>query len=224
MRIVLVEPLYDINVGKICRILKNFGHNELVIVNPIAKLGPEARKYALHANDILVNAKIVESFDEAVKGCYPVIGTTASPEKANKGLNGIIPLSELNWLNKKDLKKTAIVFGREDNGLNSEILLKCNNSIYIETTKEYPSMNLSNSVGVILYHFRINERKVKTENVNSKLVKALEKEFSDVVDSVKLKNPKKCKKAFSNLINKKTKEEELNSIICVIKEINKKGK
>lgn len=221
MRIILVEPLYDINVGKICRVMKNFGHNELYIINPIAKLGSDARKYALHAKDILDNAKIVKNFDEAVKGCYPIIGTTASPEKAHKGLNGIIPLSEMNWLTKKDLKKAAIVFGREDNGLNSEILLKCDNSVYIETTKEYPSMNLSNSVAVILYNFRLNERKKENKKINSKLIKALEKEFNFIVDSVKLKNPTKCKKAFSNLIKKESKEEELNSIICVVKEINK---
>jgi tRNA/rRNA methyltransferase len=224
MRIILVEPLYDINIGKICRIMKNFGHTELYIVNPIAKLKLDARKYALHAKDILENAKIVNSFEEAIEGCYPIIGTTATPEKAKKELNNIIPLSEMNWLTKKDLEKAALVFGREDNGLTSELLLKCNNSVFIETTKEYPSMNLSNSVGVILYHFRTNERKYKKEKINSKLIKSLEKEFNLVVDSVKLKNPKKCKKAFSNLINKKIEEEELNSIFCVIKEINKKRK
>jgi tRNA/rRNA methyltransferase len=222
MRIILVEPLYDINIGKICRIMKNFGHEELYIVNPIAKLELDARKYALHAKDILDNAKIVNSFEEAIKDCYPVIGTTATPEKANKELNGIIPLSEMNWLTKKDLSKAALVLGREDNGLTNEILLKCDNSVYIETTKEYPSMNLSNSVAVILYHFRLNERKYNKEKINPKMIKALEKEFNQIVDSIKLKNPKKCKKAFSNLINKEIKEEELNSIFCVIKEINKK--
>lgn len=217
MRIILVEPLYDINIGKICRVMKNFGHKDLVVVNPIAKLGPEARKYALHANDILENVKIVSSFDEAVKGFYPVIGTTATTEKANKGLNNIIPLSKI----KKSNKKTALIFGREDHGLPSEILLKCDNSIYIETTKEYPSMNLSNSVAVILYHFRINERKIKNEKVNPKLIKAMENEFSKILGSINLKNSTKCKKAFSNLINKDNKEEELNAIICVLKEINK---
>jgi len=218
MRIILVEPLYDINVGKICRVMKNFGHNDLVIVNPIAKLGPEARKYALHANDILNNAKIVSSFDEAIKGYYPVIGTTAAPEKANKGLNNIIPLSKI----KKSTKKTALVFGREDHGLPSDILLKCDSSLYIETTKKYPSMNLSNSVSVILYHFRINERKMEKTKTNPKLIKAMESEFEKILCSIKLKNSTKCKKAFSNLINKSNnKEEELNSIICVLKEINK---
>lgn len=218
MRIILVEPLYDINVGKICRVMKNFGHNDLVLVNPIAKLGPEAIKYALHANDILENVKIVSSFDEAIKGFYPVIGTTAAPEKANKGLNNIIPLSKI----KKSNKKTALVFGREDHGLPNEILLKCDTSLYIETTKEYPSMNLSNSVAVILYHFRTHERKMKNKKNNPKLIKAMETEFEKILSSIKLKNSTKCKKAFSNLINKDTnKEEELNSIICVLKEINK---
>lgn len=222
MRIILVEPLYDINVGKICRVMKNFGHYELYIVNPSAKLGFEAEKYSLHAKEILHNAKIVKTFEEAVKDCYPIIGTTATPEKGKRGLSSVEPLNEMNWLNERDLNKTAIVFGREDSGLSNDILLKCDYSIYIETTEEYPSMNLSNAVSVILYKFKINERKGEEKKVNSKLVKNLEKEFNTMVDSVKLKYPKKSKKAFSNLIKRENNEDELKAIICVIKEINKK--
>ena len=101
MRIILFEPLYDINVGKICRVMKNFGHNELYIINPIAKLGSDARKYALHAKDILDNAKIVKNFDEVVKDAIN-IGTTASPENGQK-LNGIIPF--MKWWLKKRFKR-----------------------------------------------------------------------------------------------------------------------
>jgi len=33
-RVVLVEPLYSGNVGSVARVMKNFGFEELVLLNP----------------------------------------------------------------------------------------------------------------------------------------------------------------------------------------------
>ena len=42
VRIVLVEPLYQGNVGSVTRVMKNLGFSDLVLVNP-CKLEGEAR-------------------------------------------------------------------------------------------------------------------------------------------------------------------------------------
>ena len=34
IRVVLVEPMYQGNVGSVARAMKNFGYTELVLVNP----------------------------------------------------------------------------------------------------------------------------------------------------------------------------------------------
>ena len=34
LRVVLVEPLYEGNVGAVCRAMKNFGFSDLVLINP----------------------------------------------------------------------------------------------------------------------------------------------------------------------------------------------
>lgn len=223
MRVVLVEPIYDMNVGKVCRVMKNFGFSDLYIVKPKARLGLDAVKYAKYASDVLKNARLVNSFEEATKGCFPIIGTTASFIKGERGLSEPQPLSEVKG--KYNLEKAAIVFGREDRGLSKEELLKCDLNVYIETSGEYPSLNLSNAAAIVLYELRVQD-KVRTrvrKMADVKTVRMLTKYFDSIVDNVKnsLRNPSKCKKAFRNIVSRSNPEEvEVNSVMCVLKEVN----
>lgn len=229
MRIVLVEPIYDMNVGKICRIMSNFGFDELFIVNPIAKLGFTARKYAKHAAHILNHARIMSSFDECIAGRYPVIGTTSSLAKGKRLLNKTFELSELcDAVNVTD--NAAIVFGREDNGLPAHMLSKCDACTYIQTSDSYPSMNLSNAVAVVLYALR-NPKLMRTReeiHVDAYTMHALQSYFNTIVDNIpsgNLKNPSKCKKSFKNLLSRSHLSlDEARSMICVFKEIVKMEK
>jgi len=45
----------------------------------------------------------------------------------------------------------AIVFGREDRGLSNEELLKANKVISLNTSDNYPSLNLSHAVAIVLH-------------------------------------------------------------------------
>ena len=49
--IVLVEPLYEGNIGFAARVMKNFGFKNMVLVNP-PELTVEARARASHAKDV----------------------------------------------------------------------------------------------------------------------------------------------------------------------------
>ncbi|MEM3702677.1 MAG: RNA methyltransferase, partial [Candidatus Micrarchaeia archaeon] len=77
LKVVLVEPEYEQNLGYCARIMKNFDFHELLLVNPKIQIGEEARMYSKHAFDILSSAKIVSSLEEAIDDCQIVIGTTA---------------------------------------------------------------------------------------------------------------------------------------------------
>ncbi|MCX8200424.1 MAG: RNA methyltransferase [Candidatus Micrarchaeota archaeon] len=223
VRVVLVEPLYDINVGKVCRAMKNFGFSRLYLVNPQAALGAEAEKYAKHASDILRNAKVAREFEDAVKGCYPVIGTTSSFEKGSRDLVRLEPLSKAvkNW----DFKNAAVVFGREDIGLSRETLLKCDLAVYIETSKKYESLNLSNAVAIVLYMLRRDKRAIAKQPLPDKRVMRKMLDCADLLvesASDELKNPEKCKKALRNiLVRGKPSDEEARSVICVLKRVLK---
>ena len=76
IRIVLVEPAGPLNVGSIARVMKNMGLQQLVLVNPHCDpLDAEALQMAVHARDVLVNARQVATVPEALLGCDRAIAT-----------------------------------------------------------------------------------------------------------------------------------------------------
>ncbi len=85
VRIILVEPAGALNVGAIARTLKNMGLSQLVLVNPDCDpLGEEARMMAVHAGDILENAKITR------KSLDFLVNTKTTPTFIKLALNFII--------------------------------------------------------------------------------------------------------------------------------------
>ena len=76
MLVVLVEPLYEINLGYVARAMKNFGFTELVLVDPKCTVGDEARKYAMHGRDLLERVRIAGSLTEVLREVDLAVGTT----------------------------------------------------------------------------------------------------------------------------------------------------
>src|SRR6266705_3602856 len=64
LRVVLVEPKNEGNVGAIARVMKNFGVEDLFLVRP-CPLGAEARQRAMHGVDVLGSARTVPDIEEA---------------------------------------------------------------------------------------------------------------------------------------------------------------
>ncbi|MCX9013479.1 MAG: RNA methyltransferase [Candidatus Methanoperedens sp.] len=151
-RTVLVEPLYSGNIGSTARAMKNFGFSELVLLNP-CEIDKNARIMSVHAYDIIENAKIATTLEEAVEGSHLIVGMTGLPgktENKHKRMPAISPRK----LREKLTGKSGIVsllFGREDDGLSNEELELCDMVVYIPTSPEYTSMNLSHAVAVVLY-------------------------------------------------------------------------
>ena len=152
IQIVLVEPMYQGNVGSVARAMKNFGYTDLVLVNP-CELEGQARAMASHARDVLEGAKIVTTLEEAVKGANLRIGTTGVGS-LKTGEHIRLPLYTPGELKEK-LKgcsgKVAILFGREDSGFRNDELKSFDILITIPTSEVYPIMNLSHAVAVTLY-------------------------------------------------------------------------
>jgi len=152
IRIILVEPMYQGNVGSVARAMKNFGYNDLVLVNP-CKLEGEARAMSSHARDILEGARITSTLDEAVKDVSLTIGTTGVAG-LKTGEHIRLPLYTPKELKErlKDYSGTiAILFGREDTGFRNDELKSFDMLITIPTSEIYPIMNLSHAVAVVLY-------------------------------------------------------------------------
>ncbi|MDD2438734.1 MAG: RNA methyltransferase [Methanosarcinaceae archaeon] len=152
LRVVLVEPMYQGNVGSVARAMKNFGQTDLVLVNP-CKLEGQARAMSSHARDVLEGARKVHTLKEAVEGANLTIGTTGASSKKN-GEHVRLPLYTPPDIKEK-LKgysgKIALLFGREDNGFRNDELKSFDMLVTIPTSDVYPIMNLSHAVAVLLY-------------------------------------------------------------------------
>ncbi len=152
IRVVLVEPLYEGNVGSVCRAMKNFGFSDLVLVKP-CRLDNFAKAMASHAQDLLASARIVDTIEEAIEGADLLVATTGKPG-AHINSHVRYPFSnpkELRTMLEDKSGTAALVFGREDSGLPNEIVERCDIVAYIPTSRDYPIMNLAQAVSIFLY-------------------------------------------------------------------------
>lgn len=149
--IVLVEPLYDGNVGFAARVMKNFGFTRLVLINP-CRLGEEAKGRASHAQDVLKAADIC-TIEDVFARSNIVIATTGEVSKS------ACHAMRMPFFSPKELRerikdvdgRISILFGRENWGLNNEEVKRSDMICTIPTHGMYPILNLSHAVGVVCY-------------------------------------------------------------------------
>ena len=142
----------------------NFDFKNLYLVNP-TKLDEECYIRAVHADKILDEAKIFSSFNEAIKEIDYIVATSSIDSKSDKKhLRKPIKLDEFNNIINDVDGKIGLLFGREDYGLYNEEIAKSDIMIKIPSSDAYPTLNLSHSVGIILYsifnknYFKKNKR------------------------------------------------------------------
>ncbi len=163
LRVVLVEPMYDGNVGSVARAMKNFGFHDLVLVNP-CEIDDFGRAMASHARDVLEEARKVSNLEEALEGANLVVGTTGKRlenEERHLRLHLRVPcLTPAELRAKLDGKEgeVALLLGREDVGLTNDELMICDMVVSIPTSEDYPIMNLSHAATVLFYELsRVEE-------------------------------------------------------------------
>jgi len=153
-RIVLVNTTHPGNIGAVARAMKNMGLRELYIVKPKQYPHERAIWRAASAVDILDNAVVVETLDEALAGCKLVVGTSARGRRIPWPLVNPRVCAEKVYAELPE-HKVALVFGREDRGLTNEELQRCNLHVNIPANEEYSSLNLGMAVQVISYELRM---------------------------------------------------------------------
>ncbi len=159
LNVVIVEPMYQQNLGYIARVSKNFGIKKLNLVRPRCNYrGREAIKYSKHAKDLLLKAATFKSIREATKSTF-VVGTTALWRKTGKAFYNVYEPSQLLRLIKRNrIKEVSILIGRDDTGLTKEELMECDANVFIPTNEEYPALNISHALAIMLYAFSASER------------------------------------------------------------------
>ncbi|MFZ7308003.1 tRNA (cytosine(32)/uridine(32)-2'-O)-methyltransferase TrmJ [Avibacterium avium] len=154
IRIVLVETSHSGNIGSAARAMKTMGLSQLYLVAPKQGVDEQAIALAAGADDVVKNAVIVPTFDQAVADCEFVIGTSARLRHLQSTLLESRACAEKAVAFAKH-HKVAIVFGRERIGLTNEELLKCRYHLTIPANPDYSSLNLAMAVQLISYELRM---------------------------------------------------------------------
>ena len=139
VRIVLVNTSDCRNIGSAARAMKTMGLTELVLVDPIEMPNGQAQALAAGATDVLKNAKVVATLEEAIIDCGLVVGTSARSRTLPW------PMLEPRGCGEKLITEAqeypvALVFGRESSGLTNEELQLCHFHVQIPANPEYLSL------------------------------------------------------------------------------------
>ena len=154
LRIVLVEPTHPGNIGAAARAMKAMGVDQLCLVAPGRFPSAEATARAAGADDVLHQARVVESVDDALAGCGLVLGTTARLRRiewpvidAREGARrAVAQVAET---------PVAVLFGRERSGLTNAEIDKCHALIRIPASANFSSLNVAAAVQIVAYEIRL---------------------------------------------------------------------
>jgi len=181
VRIVLVNTSDCRNIGSAARAMKTMGLSQLVLVDPIEMPNGQAQALSAGASDVLANAKVVNTLEEAISDCGLVVGTSArsrtlpwpmlDPRECGEKL-----ISEVSDY------PVALVFGRESSGLTNDELQLCHFHVQIPANPEYSSLNLAMAVQTLSYEVRMAYLAEEKKNFENNAKKTNEDEEYPVVD------------------------------------------
>jgi tRNA (cytidine32/uridine32-2'-O)-methyltransferase len=150
IRVVLVETTHPGNIGAVARAMKNMFLTRLYLVQPHFFPHADATARASGADDVLHQATVCGSLEEAVAGCSLVFGASARLRRIDW------PTVDARRCGEKVAEtvgggEVALVFGREHSGLTNEELDRCNYLVHIPSNPDYSSLNLGAAAQVLAY-------------------------------------------------------------------------
>lgn len=163
LRFVLVETSHPGNIGAAARALKTMGLAELALVSPRQFPSAEATVRASGADDVLVNAQVFDSLEDAIADCCAVFGTSArsrsiewptlNPWELAAQVAGMATPADT------ETETVAIVFGRESSGLRNDELMLCTGRVHIPSNPLYSSLNVASAVQILAYELSTAEQR-----------------------------------------------------------------
>jgi tRNA/rRNA methyltransferase len=238
--VILIEPENPGNTGAICRAMKNFDFEELILVGPTFKTdSQDLKNRAKWANDLVDKIELIPKYNEKVmkklrKDYDYLIATTARIGRDYNILRSPITPEQLaERLAEVKLKKNleiGIVMGREGSGLTNEELELMDFTVTIPTSKKYGTMNVSHATTIILYEIF---KKISEENIVSHInpisepeKKQLMKLLDESMDKMHFLNDAKKdtqRTVWKKMINKSfLSKREAYALMGFLKKINHK--
>ena len=233
IRIVLVGTTHPGNIGACARAMKNMGLSDLALVAPEKFPHKDATARASGAVDILENATVVDSLDEAIKDCVFTAGASARSRTINW------PCMEprecaTKLLDKSQAGPVAAVFGPEKYGLTNAQLDLCDTLLTIPTNPDFSSLNLGMAVQILTYELRAAgvDRDLPNYEADAALATSADMEhfyahLEDVLTELRFLNPENPRHLMRRLrrlfIRANPDQNEVNILRGILTAVDKKG-
>ncbi|MEN8375602.1 MAG: TrmJ/YjtD family RNA methyltransferase [Gemmatimonadota bacterium] len=150
--VVLHEPQDVVNMATTARAMMNFGLRRLRLVNPVDWDEQRVLGIAHAAGPVVERLEMVDTLDEALEDTVHVVGTSARqrtqpfvwqhPREAVPELFALAAAGE---------GPVALLFGREDRGLENPELDRCDRVLTVPTDGAFSSLNLAQAVLLIAH-------------------------------------------------------------------------
>jgi tRNA/rRNA methyltransferase len=154
IRIVLCGTTHPGNIGASARAMKTMGLARLYLVAPQRYPDPEAVWRASRATNVLANAVVCATLDEALAGVVFAVACSARSREiavpevaAREAAKQVVEAARS--------QETALVFGNETYGLTTEEVNRCRLLATIPAASDYSSLNLAAAVQVFAYELRM---------------------------------------------------------------------
>jgi tRNA/rRNA methyltransferase len=182
-RFILINTSHAGNVGAAARAMKTMGFTDMVLVAPRwanVLRREETIQRASGALDVLNNARIVETLDEALDGMTHLCATAMTPrdfgpptrsprehfemllkdERFRQQIRrleaDLTPKTgELTSSEAKTASGMGFLFGSERFGMTNEDVYRCNVALSIPTNPQFGSLNLGAAIQLIAYEWRM---------------------------------------------------------------------
>jgi len=157
-RFILINTSHAGNVGGTARAMKVMGFSDLVLVAPRwanVLNREETIQRASGALDVLKNARVVDTLDEALDGMTHVCATAMTPR--DFGPPTVMPRAHFAALTApaaQGPESVAFLFGSERFGMQNEDVYRCHACLSIPTDPKFGSLNLAAAVQLIAYDWR----------------------------------------------------------------------
>ncbi len=205
VQIVLVETSHPGNIGSVARAMKNMGLANLSLINPKKFPHQEATALAGNATEVLDNAKIFSSIQEAVNTSKVIYATSARERTIEwPTLTANDAASEIQELVANEIE-VSILFGREDRGLTNDELQLANKHLIIPAHPDYPVLNIAMSTQVVCYELYQAAQKNSVESwqdfpeYTSEELNNLINHFNETVIALELVDPNNPKQIMTRM-------------------------
>ena len=165
VRIVMVNTTEPGNIGAAARAMKNMMLSQLYLVSPSNYPSAVATARASGADDVLSNAIVCSSLEDALIGVNLVIGASARQRNIKwRQLDVIDTCGEIQSTLVSSDEDVAVVFGTENSGLTNEELDLCSILMTIPGNPKYFSLNVASAIQVFAYQNFVSSIDGKFDN------------------------------------------------------------